>query len=131
MATRFVCYIPGFWRTLWLKIRYPTDWSQRVAAIIADTKTGYCFQVTEEEDAIMGLAGDATSGTPTSEVFSSGRQLNRALELMSDELFLAMYERRQGDESAWSRFAGMSRDDWRVWWAGLEAQARVEARRAN
>jgi len=47
MATRFICYIPGFWRTLWLRMRYPTDWSQRVAAIIAGTKIGYCFQVTE------------------------------------------------------------------------------------
>ena len=131
MATRFICYIPGFWRTLWLRMRYPTDWSQRVAAIIADTKIGYCFQVTEEEDATMRLAGDATSETPTSEVFSSGRQLDLALEFMSDELFLAMYERRQGDETAWSRFASMSRDDWRVWWADLEAKARVEARRGN
>lgn len=131
MATRFICYIPGFWRTLWLRMRYPTDWSQRVAAIIADTRTGYCFQVTEEEDALMTLAGDASSETPTSEALASRRQLNRALEPMSDKLFLAMHERRQGDESAWLRFAGMSRDDWRVWWAGLEAQARVEARRAN
>jgi len=79
----------------------------------------------------MTLAGDASSETPTSEALASRRQLNRALELMSDKLFLAMHERRQGDESAWLRFAGMSRDDWRVWWAGLEAQARVEARRAN
>jgi hypothetical protein len=131
MATRFVCYIPGFWRTRWLKIRYPKEWSQKVGAIISDTRTGYCFQVTEEEDALMTLAGDASSETPTSKTLASRRQLNRALELMSDELFLAMHERRQGDETAWVRFAGMSRDDWRVWWAGLEAQACVEARRAN
>ena len=130
MATRFDCYIPGTFRTLWLMMRHRNDWEQRCRAIITDTQSGYRFHVTEDEDAIMNLAMAATSETPTREVVSSGRQLNRALELMSDELFLAMFERRHGDEAAWSRYANMDQDDWRMWWAGHEAQARVEARRA-
>ena len=130
MSTRFDGQIPGTIRMLWLMMRHRNDWEQRCRAIIKDTHSGQRFQVTEEENAIMDMAMEATQETPTREIASSGRQLNRALELMSDELFLAMYERRHGNEAAWSRFADMSPDDWRVWWARHEAQARIEARRA-
>ncbi len=129
MITRFNCYIPGTWRILWLRMRCPNEWAEMVRPTITDTKTGYRFQVTEEEDAAMMLMSEITSEASLSEAFASRKILKRALESACDDLLLAMYERRHGDETAWSRFAGMSRDDWRVWWADLEAKARVEARR--
>lgn len=58
------------------------------------TKTGSRFQVAEGEDAMTGRASKVAMETPIAEPLASHRQLNRALELMSDELFLPMYERR-------------------------------------
>lgn len=105
MAKRFDCYIPGFWKCLWLKMRHPGEWQHRARAVVTDTKGGHCFQFTEEEEAIFDIAMDTTTEAPLSECLSSGRQFKRA------------------------RFIRMSRDDWRLWWAGVEAQTLVERRR--
>jgi len=129
MSKRFEVYIPGFWKRLWLKMRHPNEWQHRARAVVTDTKGGYCFQVTEEEEVIFDIAMDTSTEIPLSECLSSGRQFKRAREIMSDKLFLAMQENRQGNEQAWSRFISMNRDDWRVWWADLEAQVLVEGRR--
>lgn len=43
---------------------------------------------------MTGRASKVAMETPIAEPLASHRQLNRALELMSDELFLPMYERR-------------------------------------
>ena len=107
MATRFDCYIPGSLRIFWLMMRHRNEWQQRCLAVVTDTQTGYRFQVTGEENAIMDIAAGTSQETPMSEALAMGRQIKRALELMTDELFLAMYERRQGNEDAWSRFANM------------------------
>ena len=74
MARRFNCHIPGFWRMLWLKMLYRSEWQKRCRTIITDTKTGYRFKVTEEEEAIMDLACDAIVETSIWEVISSRRR---------------------------------------------------------
>jgi len=43
---------------------------------------------------MTGRASKVALEMPIAEPLASHRQLNRALELMSDELFLTMYERR-------------------------------------
>lgn len=99
MAKRFNCYVPGFWRMLWLKMRYPNEWQHKCQTVITDTKGGYSFNVTKEEEVIMDLACAAKTETPIREVLSSRRQMNRAIEFMCDEILLAMYEGRHGDVS--------------------------------
>ena len=116
-SSRFSYEIVGFFRSVFYRIRYPSDWPKRVSAWVTDHERSERFQLSEEEDHLMMVLGENLGeirqkhgGTRYSSVWTQEKN-----DAVVDHVLIAIVNKRKGDTSEWERLKAMTEYRWYEW----------------
>lgn len=118
-ASRFAYDAPGPVRMIWLMVINPTEWRKSLRAWITDQHTGETFQLSAEEDVMMGVLSKnmdevtRLEGVPLSKL--NAFWTPELIDTAKDELLAAISDRRRGDDTQWERFATLNAGEWIDW----------------
>jgi uncharacterized protein YijF (DUF1287 family) len=118
-VSRFSYKPCGTLRMLWLALIYPDSWRERSCDRVIDHERGVRFQLTPEEQTLMIAISERMhemrimAGVPARQ---AGAFLTwPRVQAVRERAFVAVSDRRRGDDREWRRLVGMEADELAEW----------------